>query len=431
MTFDEAMAYMSSLEKFGSKLGLDSVAALSERMGGFHKKLRFVHVAGTNGKGSVCACLDRILAQAGYRVGRFTSPDLVAFNERIMVNGVPIQDGDLAKLAMEASRHAKDMVEAGEGHPTAFEISVAMAFKRFHDCGCDVAVMEVGLGGRLDATNIIENPLVSVITPIGYDHMDRLGGTLEEIAFEKAGIIKQGRPVASAWQEPSARAKIAEVCKAKGAFLKEVDRDSVELGAVEGWIQSFSYNKRKGLGIRLLGDHQAQNAALAIEAIDIIREEGLTVTEEALRAGLLSASWPCRFEVVNDNPAIVLDGAHNPHGAKSLANAISLYFPGKKAVFVMGVMADKDYSGILEELREQAKCFVTITAPSARALSAGDLASFIEKSAGLPAFPCEDIESALDKAVSLADENNVICMFGSLYYVGFARALIMGRRKNS
>jgi dihydrofolate synthase/folylpolyglutamate synthase len=425
MTFDEAAAYIASAARFGSGAGLKNMSKLAAHMGNPQNSLRFFHVAGTNGKGSVCAYLSYILRAAGYRTGLYTSPDLLAFNERIQVDGATIPDTDFTRIMGQIALCVEKMAEYGLSHPTIFEIATMMAFQYFAEQHCDIVVLEVGLGGRLDATNIINAPVASIITPIGLDHMEQLGGTIAAIAGEKAGIIKPGRQVISAEQPPEAAQAIARVAESLSAPLETVARESILEGPYDDHAQAFSYSGFSNLQVSLLGRHQLDNAALAVAAALAGRSSGLNIPDDAIRDGLRETKWPGRFEVLRRKPYAIVDGAHNPHGVRSLCAALSRHFPNRRPTFVLGVLADKDYKGMLELICPIAKRFITITPPSKRALPNTELADYINAAYHVPAIPADSVEAAVTSALSGLSPEDVLCVFGSLYYIGLARQILM------
>lgn len=411
----DPVSYINTPRWQTMNLGLDRIRELLAGLGDPQDSLRFVHVAGTNGKGSTCAFLAQILREAGYRVGLFTSPYIVRFEERIRIDGADISAQDL----MEATREVKVVADAMSDHPTEFELMTAVAFTHFAKHSCDIVVAEVGLGGRLDSTNVISSVEVSVIAPLSLDHCSLLGDTLPEIATEKAGIIKRGVPVVSALQEDSARdvlSRRAEACHAPLTF--------VDPKALQGDNTCFSYRSHKNLGIAFAAFYQRSNAALAVEVIDCLRSCGWAIPEEALRAGLAHTSWPGRFEIVHRRPVVILDGAHNGDGARVLADSLECCYPGKKALFVFGVLADKDYSDMVASLCDLAEAVICFAPPNPRALAASDLADTWRRvlrdasETGVPVYEEGGIPQALERAFALADEDDIVCVAGSLYSLG-------------
>ncbi len=470
MAFDP-IAYINEPRWQESRLGLDRIRELLERLGRPQDRLKFVHVAGTNGKGSTCAYLASILQAAGYRTGLFTSPFIDTFEERIRVDGANITSDELREVTLAVRDQAEAMaVEAGD-HPTEFELMTAVALVHFARSGCQIVVLEVGLGGRLDSTNVIDAPEVAVIARIGLDHTKLLGNTLAAIACEKAGIVKRGAPVVSWPQEPEALAVVQEAALRHDAKLTVPDFAQLEIGEI-AWgeteafdrraggsiesfsgkrevtadvtepsavpLRTFSYKRFCCLRTRLLGTYQPQNAALAIEAVEALRERGWTVDDDALRIGLERTVWPGRFELVNagaGSPTVVVDGGHNPQGARALADSLVDVFPGKKPVFVIGVLEDKDYPAMLEAILPLGSGFVTVTPDNSRALSADKLARAIRWtgqdllgcSACSRPYVARNMADAVEHAFRATGAGGVVCAFGSLYSIAaFKAALSQG-----
>ncbi|MCL2889163.1 MAG: bifunctional folylpolyglutamate synthase/dihydrofolate synthase [Eggerthellaceae bacterium] len=427
MDFDP-VAYINLPRGMETRLGLGRIAEVLEKAGKPQDSLRFVHVAGTNGKGSTCAFIASILQEAGFVTGFFSSPYNLEFADRIRVNGKNIPHEELLPITLQV----KAIADCMEDHPTEFELMCAVAFIHFVRQGCDIVVCEVGLGGRLDATNVIGCPDLCVITPIGLDHMALLGNTIAEISGEKAAIIKEGASVLSWPQLPEAMEPIERQAAAMGATLNFPDFSRLRMRAKgEGGPASldacreFDYKGLEGLQIRLLGSYQPFNAAMAIEAIFLLQQQGWPIGETAIRRGREKASWPGRFELFSLQPTFIIDGAHNVDGVRVLIESLELNFPGARAVFVVGVLEDKDYRGMLELVVPLARAFVTITPPSPRALSASVLTKAIlalEQAAGLceedvPVFCAQDYPEALEHARLVAGDDGVVCAFGSLYSV--------------
>ncbi len=421
MNYNEALDYIHGTLKFGSKLGLHNIEALLKLMGDPQKKLKFVHVAGTNGKGSTTAFISSILIESGYKTGVFTSPYIQRFTERMRIGNDEIGRHELAEITEFVKGNVDKMLAMGENHPTEFEIVTAIAFEFFYRNNCDIVVLEVGLGGRFDSTNIIDTPLVAVITTISYDHTERLGSTLPEIAFEKAGIIKPGGTVVIYGQNADVEQVFEKACKERGAKLYKTDFSDLYLHefGIDG--QTFSFDEYKDLKIGLLGKHQLNNAATAVNTAKHLKEKGFDIPEAALRSGLLKARWPGRFEVVSKEPVVIIDGAHNADGAQMLRNSLDEYFPGRPVSFIMGVLSDKDYKSMMKTVLPGCKRLFAISTNSPRALSASDLAKNAQKHCKNVQVS-DTIESALETCIKTASHNEVICAFGSLYYIGEVRA---------
>lgn len=428
MDYHEALEYIHGTQKFGWKFGLENIRNLLELMDNPHKKLKFVHVGGTNGKGSTVSFISSMLIEAGYKVGIYTSPYLVRFTERIKINDEEIDEDELAAITGVVREKVGIMLDRGDNHPTEFEIVTAIAFQYFHEKGCDIVVLEVGLGGRLDSTNVIDTPLVSVITTISYDHMNILGNTLEEIAGEKAGIIKADGRVVLYPQLPETEKVFENACREKNAVLYEVDFSRLKLKSFGVDGQVFDYENYTNLKISLLGEHQIKNAAVAIKTIGVLEDGGYKIGASAVRKGLLNAKWPGRLEIINRDPVVIIDGAHNAEGAKALSRSLELYFPGREKTFIIGVLKDKDFIPMIEAVAPIAERFVTVTPNSERAISAKELAIII-KSYCKNVQVSDTIEEAIEKSMSLSPPGGIICAFGSLYYIGGIREIFTSDKR--
>ena len=418
MDYRQALEYIDGVSWLGSRPGLERVTALLEKLGDPQNALKFVHIAGTNGKGSCAAMTASVLRAAGYKTGLFTSPYLFRFNERMQINGEPIGDETLAELVTEI----RPLADAMEDHPTEFELMTAVALLWYLREKCDIVVLEVGLGGRLDATNVIPAPEAAVIMNIGLDHTAILGDTEEKIAAEKAGIIKPGCAVALYQQAESVQAVVRTKCEAEGAQLHIADFGQIlpEFDSLEG--QVFTY-KGEPYAIPLLGAHQLRNAAVVLEVVEILRARGWKLPQDAVEHGLYAVSWPARFELVREEPPFVVDGGHNPQCARTVADSLRRYFPGQKHVLLVGVLADKDYASLFEILNEAADEYVCVTPNSPRALPAQELADFLRRF-GKPVTVCEDIPAGVEAASAAAGEDGVACAVGSLYMAGEVRACL-------
>ena len=418
MTYQEALDYINGVRWLGSRPGLERVSELLERLDRPQDRLRFVHIAGTNGKGSCAAMCASVLHAAGLRTGLYTSPYLWRFNERMQIDGKMIEDDELAALVERIRPHCEAMDE----HPTEFEMMTAAAFLWFADRGCEIVVLEVGLGGRLDATNVIAAPEVSVIMNIGLDHTEILGDTLEKIAAEKAGIIKPGCPCVLYQQTPEVHAVIERVCAERGCALRVADFSAIqpEFDCLEG--QSFLY-KNTPYAIPLLGAHQLKNAAVVIETVACLRERGWRIGSDALEHGLYATVWPARFELLREDPPFVLDGGHNVQCAATVADNLRRYFPDRRKILLLGVLADKDYEGMLDLLAPEADAFICVTPDSERALPAAELAEKLARF-GKPATVCDSIPAGVAEAQDEAGDDTVVCAVGSLYMAGEIRACL-------
>lgn len=417
MTYEEALSYIHSICWKGSKLGLDRTRELLGKLDDPQKELKFIHIAGTNGKGSTAAMLSSILEEAGYRVGLYTSPFINRFNERMQVNHQPIPDEELAALTEYVRPHADAMADS----PTEFELITALAMVWFARQKCDIVVLEVGMGGELDSTNIIDVPEAAVIAAMGMDHVKELGPTMADIARAKAGIIKEGGRVVSYGGNPEADEVIAAVCRARNASLCQPDFSAIVPGdfGLEG--QTFSYKGWRGLRIPLVGAYQMNNAAVVLETVEVLRQRGWSVSDEAVRQGLADTRWPARFEVLRRDPVFIVDGGHNPHGIRATAESLSRLFPGRKITFVTGVMADKDVEHILGLIVPLADQFFTVRPDNPRAMDAGELARRIE-AMGAKATACASVRDGVDRAIQAEGPHGVACALGSLYMSGEVRS---------
>jgi dihydrofolate synthase/folylpolyglutamate synthase len=423
MTYSSAVAYLYRLQKHGIKLGLETMTALTVRLGMPQTRYRTLHIAGTNGKGSTAAMAAAVLQAAGYRVGLYTSPHLVEFRERIRVNGEMIAESQVAQLTEQLQTLCQPDLS-----PTFFEYTTAMAFQHFADSGVDVAVLEVGLGGRFDATNVVM-PMACAVTTISLDHQEYLGTTLSSIAFEKAGIIKPGVPVVLGRLEDEAWRTIEQVARERQAPVFRLNEDFRTEG--EG-SQQFSY---RGLGMyydgltcALEGRHQLDNAACALALLEAAAPQGIAVTADAVRAGLRVVNWAGRLEVVDRCPTILLDGAHNPAAAMALADYLTRSdrsHPSRPVVLVLGMMRDKDHRGFVEPLRGLADEVVLTQADLPRSATAQELRASLE---GLLPHPhvVPSLSDAMALARQLAIPNGLVCVAGSLMLVGECKAWFRG-----
>lgn len=419
MTGREAIEYIHSHQWERHAPGLDRIRTLLRALGDPQRGQKFVHVAGTNGKGSTCACIAAVLRSAGYRVGLNTSPYLMTFHERIQVDGEMISDGELASLAEEVRPAAEAMAE----HPTEFELITAIALLYFRRRGCDVSVLEVGLGGALDASNVIDVPEAAVLTAMGMDHVALLGPTQADVAAAKAGIIKPGGDVVSYGGCPEADEVFRRVCQERGARLTEVDfsRLRPRSAGLEG--ARFDFAPYEDLYLPLPGAYQLKNAAAAITALEVLGRKGWRISEEAVRRGLASVRWPGRFEVLRREPVFLLDGAHNAHGMAAAAESLRALFPGRKMVFLLGLLADKDVTAMLDALTPLAERVFTLRPESPRAMEAEALAELLAER-GVPARPCAAAGEGVRLALDAAGQCGVVCALGSLYLSGDIRRAV-------
>ena len=411
MNYTEALEYIHGVSWTFCKPGLERISELCERLGNPQKKLKFIHVAGTNGKGSTSAMLDSVLRKAGYKTGLYTSPYIRVFNERMRIDGENISNGELAEL----TEYIKPIADQMTDSPTEFELITALAFEYFARNNCDVVVLEAGMGGRLDSTNIIDTSVLSIITGIALDHTAFLGDTVEKIAAEKAGIIKQGVPVIYGGTDEAARAIIKSRADEMSSQFACVDYDKLKIKSLLLDGASFDFDEYQNLKIKLLGSYQPRNAAIVVTAIKALRENGFKISDSALYEGLHSAEWQGRFEILSREPLIIFDGAHNPQGLEAAVESIKLYFKQKKVCIVTGVLRDKDYTYIAKMLSSAALRAFTFTPDSPRALDAEDYAKTLS-SQGIDAIACKSVADALANARKYAISAGcpVICA-GSLY----------------
>ena len=420
MSYESTLAYINSPKWARSKPGLERTQALLNALGNPEKELKFVHIGGTNGKGSTAACMAAVLQRAGYRTGLYTSPYINCFNERMQIDGELIPNGELERVTDMIRPFADEM----EDTPTEFELVTAVAMKYFLDNGTDIVVCEVGMGGALDATNVIDTPEVAVITAIGLDHTEVLGDTLPKIAKVKAGIIKEGGLACSYPADDDVIGVLQARCDEVGAELTVMDGSRVTVKDVGLDGCTFDYDGLEDLFVPLAGSYQPMNASVAIEACRLMRKRGWKITDEDIREGLTKVQWPGRFEVLLRRPVFVLDGAHNPHGIRATVESLKAHFGDRKLTFVMGVMADKDVDNMAEMIVPLADRFYTARPFNSRAMAAEDLAALLERHGGT-AVPCGSMQEAVDGAVEHAGPDGVVIALGSLYFSNDIRKAAM------
>lgn len=416
MTPQEAIDYIESYTWSTTKLGLERTLQLLHALGDPQKKLKFIHVAGSNGKGSTCAMLAAILQAAGYRTGLYISPYIQDFCERMQIDGENVPGETLAEI----TARVRVIADAMEDHPSQFELVTAIALEYFHEAGCDIVVLEVGMGGALDSTNAIDAPEVAIITNIGLEHTEYLGDTLEKIAATKAGIIKPGCSAVCYDGAPEVTKVVKADCKKKKVPLKCVDFSRCEPIAETLDGQTFRWDgveKR----VALLGPHQLHNTATVLTAVEALRARGWKIPEKAVDAGLASVKWPARLEVLSRDPLFLLDGGHNPQCAETVRDNLLHYFPDKRRILLLGILKDKDYPGLTAILDEAADEYICITPTSARALPAEELAAYLQRY-GKPVTVCGSIRDGVTEALGRSDEDSAVCAVGSLYSVGEIRA---------
>lgn len=420
MNYREAMEYVEELQQYGTVMGLTTMQELCARLNDPQEQLKFVHIAGTNGKGSVLAYVSTVLQTAGYRVGRFISPVIKDFREQFQVDGRMITQSGLCKYLEFVRQAAENMTAEGFPHPTLFEVETAVAFLYFLDKQCDIVVLETGLGGALDATNVINNTLAAVFASISMDHMNILGDSLEQIAAAKSGIIKNKCYVISAKQQPEVMKALRQAALLRKAkfYTADVTRaKSIKYGVTK---QSFSYDKYKNLEITMMGQFQIENAVVAVEVLSALGRQGFPVSEDKLRLGLAQTVWHGRFETIGKKPLFIADGAHNEDAVKRLAENIRFYFTNRRIIYIMGVLKDKEYDKMLRETYEFAEHIITVTPPiRERALHAYDLAQAAREYHDSVTV-ADSVQEAVEIAYLLAgqDKECVIIAFGSLSYLG-------------
>ena len=416
MTINEVLDYIHSVCWKGMMPGLERVTELLDKMGNPQKDLKFIHIAGTNGKGSTAAMTASILGQAGYCTALYTSPFIYQFGERMQVNGEMIPDDELIKITEYVKPLADTMAET----PTEFELITCIAFEFFKRRKCDIVVLEVGLGGLLDATNVISTPEVAVITNIGLDHTDILGNTLEEIAFNKAGIIKENGHAVIYRGTPGVEKVFEDTCREKNTKLKKANFDGLKLKSHDLFEQVFDCGDYEDIHLPLLGDHQLHNAAVVLAVAETLQEIGWKITRENIYDGIRDVSWPGRFDIVCRDPLFIIDGGHNPQCLEALVKNIQDYLAGRRVIALTGVLADKDYGDMYKPVMPYIEQFVCVTPPNPRRLMAEELAQHLQN-VGARATACETIPEGVQKAIQLAGSDGVVLCFGSLYTIGDIR----------
>lgn len=425
MTEKETFDYIQGLQALGSHLGLESVTELCKRIGNPQNDLKFIHIAGTNGKGSILAMVSETLTACGYKTGRYISPTISDYRERFQINGRMISKRALCEYVERVKNVCDAMAEEGLSHPTPFEFETALGFLYFKEKKCDVVVLETGMGGKTDATNVITTTMISVFASISMDHMQFLGNTLTKIVRVKAGIIKEGAQVVSAWQEPEAEAVIREECRKKGAPLRIADPERAKLSGASGQGLRLAYKDHKGMRLSLRGTYQLANAAAALEVLDCLRESfGYHLPEEKVKEAFAGISWHGRFEKIAKKPDFYIDGAHNEAAAKSLADTIEFYFTNKKIIYIMGVLKDKEYEKIIQATCPYADSIITVKTPrNDRAMDAYELAQAAAAYHGR-VTAADSLEEAVEMAYLIAGDDAVIIAFGSLSYLGELTAIV-------
>jgi len=429
MDYCEAREYIKSAEGLAISMGLANIRCLLEKVGNPQDDLKFIHIAGTNGKGSVLASISTILSEAGYRVGRYISPTIYMYRERIQVDGEYIERESFARHMTQLAQAIGEMEAEGLAKPTPFEIETALSFLHFKEKQCDLVVLECGMGGRDDATNIVRNTVLAVLTTVSMDHMEYLGNTLVEIALNKAGIIKPEAVVVCGRQEVEVEEVIWAFCTEQGNSLVVAKPQEAVIRESTLTEQTFRYHGEE-VSIRLTGVHQIENAVLVLECIGALNHLGYNISKENIQSGFLKTKWEGRFTVLKEEPYFIVDGAHNPDAAKQLIQSLKMYFPERRFIFIMGMFKDKQHDEIAEIVAPLADWIFTITIPdNPRTLEASDLAEIVAKY-NHHVLPCKSIDEAVKRSFKAVKETDVIVAFGSLSFIGDITQLVTGEEEN-
>lgn len=413
MNREEAISFIDNSKKFGSKLELERIKRLCELLGNPQDRLKFIHIAGTNGKGSTSLYIHNALVDAGYKAGLYTSPFIYEFNERIQINGTPIPDDVLTEIMSIVAEKVRVMTEEGYEHPTEFELITAAAFLYFEKSECDVVVLEVGLGGTFDATNIIKTPVLSVITSISLDHTDYLGNTVADVAKNKCGIIKEGVPVLSYMYQPNDVIDvIRETAKKFNSPFTLATDDSLVINSMGLDGSNFSY-EGEDYHTNLVGKYQIYNAITAISAVKLLNEAGYRISTENIKNGLSKAKWPARFEILNHNPLVIADGSHNADGMRAFVETAKEVID-KKAICVFGMLKDKDYEYCIKRLSEITDTVVVTEVDNPRRETVDKLSQTAKKYIK-NVYEEKENDDAVKKALELAENCGTVIALGSLY----------------
>ena len=417
MDITETLAYIHSVKWQGSKPGLERTRELLEALGDPEKSLRFVHIAGTNGKGSTAAIIASVLQKAGYTTGLYTSPYILCFNERMQVDGVCISDEELIRMTEEIRPHADSMKDS----PTEFELITALAMKHFLHKKCEIIVLEAGMGGELDSTNVIDTPDAAIITAIGFDHVKELGPSLADIAKAKAGIIKEGGDVVVYGGEAEVENVFERACGERGAKLWKTDFSRI--GSQDFTLERVKFELKPygELSLPLAGTYQPKNAAVAVTALEVLRKKGFRISDPDIKKGLEAVIWPGRFELLGRDPVFILDGTHNPQGVEATADSLRRHFGGEKITFVIGVMADKDVDSMIGLIAPMAESFFAVRPDYYRAMDINTLTEKLSRF-GAPVLSFDSLRDGVAAAIGRAGESGVVCALGSLYFSGEVRA---------
>ena len=428
MNYKEALKYIEETHKFGIRLGLDNMTKLLDLLGNPQDNLNIIHMSGTNGKGSTCSFITSILKEAGYKVGLYTSPFLETFTERIRINGENIPEEDVARIISLIKEKIEQMVKEGYSYPTEFEIVTTMAFYYYYEQNVDYVALEVGLGGRYDATNIIKSSQVSVIGSISLDHTNILGDNISKIAYEKGGIIKENGVAIVYNQSDEVKNVIKQICYDKNATYIETNFDDIDIKKSDIYSQVYDVTifdeSYENIEIKLIGEHQINNSILALTVIKYLEgNKGLKVDDESIRRGLINTKWPGRIEKISENPLFIIDGAHNEDGALSLAKAIDKNFKYRNLTLLIGMLEDKDIDSVLDILIPKFNKVITTTPDNPRAIDSSKLKDKILRHTD-NVVDKKNIEKALNYTLESSSDNDVIISAGSLYMIGSIRRLM-------
>ena len=428
MNYKEALKYIEETHKFGIRLGLDNMTKLLDLLGNPQDNLNIIHMSGTNGKGSTCSFITSILKEAGYKVGLYTSPFLETFTERIRINGENIPEEDVARIISLIKEKIEQMVKEGYSYPTEFEIVTTMAFYYYYEQNVDYVALEVGLGGRYDATNIIKSSQVSVIGSISLDHTNILGDNISKIAYEKGGIIKENGVAIVYNQSDEVKNVIKQICYDKNATYIETNFDDIDIKKSDIYSQVYDVTifdeSYENIEIKLIGEHQINNSILALTVIKYLEgNKGLKIDDKSIRKGLINTKWPGRIEKISENPLFIIDGAHNEDGALSLANAIDKNFKDRNLTLLIGMLEDKDIDSVLDILIPKFNKVITTTPDNPRAIDSSKLKDKILRHTD-NVVDKKNIEKALNYTLESSSDNDVIISAGSLYMIGSIRRLM-------
>lgn len=426
MDYNETLEYIARANWRGSKPGLERITELCGLLGNPHKDLKFIHIAGTNGKGSAAAFLSSILKSAGYKTALFTSPYIEVFNERMQINGRNIPDDELAEI----TTYIRPFADSMDDLPTEFELNTAIAFEYFKRNGCDIVVLETGMGGELDSTNVIDAPELAVFMHISLDHTEYLGDTIEKITATKAGIIKPGSSVVLYKQEKNVADIITKRCEEAGDPLYISEPDELELACRDAQRQVFKSRSFGLLAVPLLGSYQKENLAVVLKAVQVLKTLGYNISTYNISDGLESTKWPARFEIIKKIPPFIVDGGHNADGMRAVRDSVYDVFKDEKVILIFGVMADKDYDKMLDIILPCVKEVLCVAPDNARALGADELAQAVKRK-GTEAYACGCIEEAVDLAVRKAGRSTPVLAAGSLYMAGDIRKYVRSQNRQS